>query len=56
MRPDDLSERLLDFAVRVGKVVDALPEMHLGSAIAGQLVRSGTVDMLDYPRMTDIQE
>ena len=42
MKPDDLSERLLDLAVRVGKVVDALPETQLGKHIAGQLVRSGT--------------
>jgi hypothetical protein len=26
MKPDDLSERLLDLAARIGKVVDALPE------------------------------
>ena len=42
MRPDELSERLLDFAVRVGKVVDALPNTRLGRHIAGQLVRCGT--------------
>jgi hypothetical protein len=24
--PDEMSDRLLDFAVRVGKVVDALPD------------------------------
>lgn len=38
----DLSERLLDFAVRVGKVVDSLPGTRLGRHVAGQLVRSGT--------------
>jgi four helix bundle protein len=42
MTPDQLSERLLDFAARVGKVVDALPETRLGRHIAGQLVKSGT--------------
>jgi four helix bundle protein len=42
MTPDDLSERLLDFAVRVGKVVNALPGTRLGRHIAGQLVRCGT--------------
>lgn len=42
MTSDDLSERLLDFAVRVGAVVDALPATRLGRHIAGQLVRSGT--------------
>ena len=42
MTPDELSERLLDFAVRVGKAVDALPGTRLGRHIAGQLVRCGT--------------
>ena len=48
MKPDDLSERLLDLAVRVGKVVDALPETRLGKHIAGQLVRSGTAPAPNY--------
>ena len=42
MTPDELSERLLDFAARIGKVVDALPDTRLGRHIAGQLVGSGT--------------
>ena len=41
-RGEDLEERMLDFAARVGKVVDAIPETRLGRHIAGQLVRSGT--------------
>ena len=45
---DDLAERLLDFAARVGKVVDALPESRLGRHIAGQLVRSGTSPAPNY--------
>ncbi|QDV40593.1 hypothetical protein Enr13x_03990 [Stieleria neptunia] len=48
MKPDDLSERLLDLAVRVGKVVDALPDTRLGRHIAGQLVRSGTSPAPNY--------
>ncbi len=48
MKPEDLSERLLDFAVRVGKVVDALPNTRLGKHIAGQLVRSGTAPAPNY--------
>lgn len=39
---DELSERLLTFAVRVGAVVDALPDTRLGRHVASQLVRSGT--------------
>ena len=42
MTSDDLSERLLDFAVRVGAVVNALPATRLGRHIAGQFVRCGT--------------
>jgi four helix bundle protein len=42
MAGEDLSERLLDFAARIGKVVDALPSTRLGRHIAGQLVCSGT--------------
>ena len=45
---DDPAERLLDFAARVGKVVDALPESRLGRHIAGQLVRSGTSPAPNY--------
>ncbi|MFH1265507.1 MAG: four helix bundle protein [Planctomycetota bacterium] len=42
MTPEELSDRLLEFAARVGKAVDALPETRLGRHVAGQLVRSGT--------------
>jgi four helix bundle protein len=39
---EDLEDRLLGFAARVGKVVDGLPDTRLSRHIAGQLVRSGT--------------
>ena len=45
---EDIEERLLDFAVRVGKAVDALPDTRLGRHIAGQLVRSGTSPAPNY--------
>ena len=48
MTPNDLSERLWDFAARVGKVVDALPDLRLGRHVAGQLVRSGTASAPNY--------
>ena len=48
MTPDDLSERLLSFAVRVGKVVDALPDTRLGRHVAGQMVRCGTSPPPNY--------
>jgi four helix bundle protein len=44
----DIEERLLDFAVRVGKAIDALPDTRLGRHIAGQLVRSGTSPAPNY--------
>ncbi|MDX1926857.1 MAG: four helix bundle protein [Pirellulaceae bacterium] len=45
---EDIEERLLDFAVRVGKSIDALPDTRLGRHIAGQLVRSGTSPAPNY--------
>ena len=48
MKPEDVLERLLDFATRVGAVVDALPETRLGRHIAGQLVRCGTSSLPNY--------
>ena len=46
--PRDLSERLLRFAVRVGKAVNALPATRLGRHVAAQLVRSGTSAAPNY--------
>jgi four helix bundle protein len=48
MKGDDIAERLLNFAVRVGKVVDALPDTRLGRHVAGQLVRCGTSSPPNY--------
>ena len=39
---DDLAHRLIKFAARIGKVVDAIPDTRLGPHIAGQLIRWGT--------------
>lgn len=41
-KTDQLSERLLDFAVEVIKITDALPNTVAGRHVAGQLVRAGT--------------
>jgi hypothetical protein len=38
MNQQELSERLWDFAARVGKVVHALPDSRLGRHVTGQLV------------------
>jgi four helix bundle protein len=48
MTPVELSERLLNFAARVGKVIDALPDTRMGRHIAGQLVGSGTSPAPNY--------
>jgi four helix bundle protein len=48
MRAQDISDRLLEFAVRMGKVVDALPETRIGRHVAGQLVRCGTSPAPNY--------
>jgi four helix bundle protein len=45
---DDILERLLAFAVRIGKMVDALPETRMGRHIAGQLIRCGTSPAPNY--------
>jgi len=42
MTPDELSERLLMFAVRIAKVVEELPDTPVGRHVAGQLLRAGT--------------
>src|SRR5213595_2589246 len=41
-------ERLINFAARVGKVVDALPDTRLVRHVGGQLVRSGTSPAPNY--------
>ncbi len=45
---DDIAKRLLRFTVRIGKVVDALPDTRLGRHVAGQLIRSGTSPPPNY--------
>lgn len=42
MNPDDLKERTKRFALRVLKLIAALPNNVRGRTIAGQLARSGT--------------
>lgn len=44
----DLEERLIDFAVIVADIIEALPNTRLGNYIAGQLVRSGCSPALNY--------
>src|SRR5450755_2324413 len=48
MKPDELKDRTKQFALRVLKLVAALPKTVEGRAIAAQLVRSGTSVAANY--------
>jgi four helix bundle protein len=48
MLGDDIADRHLEFAVRVGKVVDSLPDTRLGRHVASQLIRCGTSPPPNY--------
>ena len=46
-RKYDLEDRLIDFALRISDIVEALPNTKLGNHIGGQLVRCGTSPALN---------
>ena len=48
MRGDDISERLIEFAVRVLRVVDSLPKSVVGRHVGLQLARSATFAGANY--------
>jgi four helix bundle protein len=48
MTPQELSDRLWQFAARIAKVVDALPDTRVGRHVAGQIVRSGIAAAPNY--------
>src|ERR687892_2900687 len=48
MNSKELSERMWDFAARLGKLVDALPDTRLGRHVASQLLRCGTAPAPNY--------
>ena len=48
MNKNDLQERLTSFAVRIIKMVDAMPSTISGVAIGRQIVRSGTSPSANY--------
>ncbi len=48
MDKNDLRERMTGFAVRIVKMVDAMPSTVSGMAIARQIVRSGTSPSANY--------
>lgn len=45
---DELAKRLLDFAVRIIKLTDALPKTVVGKHIGNQLLRAGTSPGANY--------
>ena len=45
---DDIEERMIDFAVRVIRLSEALPDTQAGKHIKGQLLRSGTSPAANY--------
>lgn len=47
-RGDDIEKRLIDFAVRIIKVCDALTKKPAKKHIRGQLLRSGTSPAPNY--------
>jgi four helix bundle protein len=48
MKSDQLKERTKQFALRIMRLVDALPKSSKGRAIANQIVRSGTSVAANY--------
>ena len=48
LSPEQLEDRLIGFAVRIGHVADALPDSRPGQHIANQIVRSGTSPAPNY--------
>ena len=47
-RAFDLEDLVTDFAVRIMKLVEALPRTRVGNHVAGQLLRSGTSPAFNY--------
>lgn len=52
MTSDELSQRLIDFAARIGKVAGALPASLKGRHVAGQLVRCGASPAPNYEEVS----
>ncbi len=48
MRGDDIAARLVALAVRIIKIVDALPDTVTGKHLGGQLLRAGTSPGANY--------
>ena len=44
----DLEERLIEFAVRIIKLAEVLPNTYIGNHVKGQILRSGTSPAPNY--------
>jgi len=51
----DLEERLIDFAVRIIHLANALPKSKIGNHICGQMIRSGTSPAPNYGEAQDAE-
>ena len=47
-KTDQLSDRLLDFAAEIIKIIDALPNTVAGRHVGGQLIKAGTSGGSNY--------
>ncbi|MEZ6035360.1 MAG: four helix bundle protein [Planctomycetaceae bacterium] len=47
-KADELEDRLIDFAVRIIRLADSLPDSPAGKHISRQLLRSGTSPAPNY--------
>jgi four helix bundle protein len=48
MRKYDLEDRLIDYAVLIIDIAEALPKTDVGRYLTGQIIRSGTSPALNY--------
>ncbi len=54
-KQSDLEERLIDFAVRIIHLANALPKSKIGNHISGQMIRSGTSPAPNYGEAQDAE-
>jgi four helix bundle protein len=47
-RTFDLEDRLIEFAVRIIRLAEALPKTRVGNHVGGQIIRSGTSPAPNY--------
>ena len=48
MNAQELEDRLIDFAIKIIKLIKMLPQDIVGKALSNQLIRSGTSPALNY--------